>query len=260
MAYGLTKSWDKELTDQATAVDDTLFDLTTAYTIEGWVNWETLPSAGSNAGIFGKWTTSGNQRSYVFRLNNTGGTYTLQMVADADGAAGGASVASSSSISPSTDTWYHVAVSVSSGNGTFYVGGVSSGTFTGLATPFVGTSVVSLGSERSDGTDGSDAKFSLVRIWKTNRSGTDIANNICNVLGSTTNLSAEWTLNDVYTDNSGNGFTLTPAGAPTFVSNVPSTCASGPVNVKTVDGLAIASVKTISGLNISSIKSINGLQ
>jgi hypothetical protein len=35
--------------------------------------------------------------------------------------------------------------------------------------------------------------------------------------------------------------------------------ASGPTNVKTVNGLAIASVKTKDGLAIASIKSINGV-
>jgi hypothetical protein len=34
---------------------------------------------------------------------------------------------------------------------------------------------------------------------------------------------------------------------------------AGPVNVKTVDGLAIASLKTVDGLAKASIKTINGL-
>lgn len=34
---------------------------------------------------------------------------------------------------------------------------------------------------------------------------------------------------------------------------------TGPVNVKTVDGLAIASVKTVDGLAVASVKTINGL-
>ena len=37
------------------------------------------------------------------------------------------------------------------------------------------------------------------------------------------------------------------------------TTAAGPVNVKTISGLAIASVKTIGGLAVASVKSVNGL-
>ena len=74
------------------------------------MKWETLPGAGANAGIVGKWLTTGDQRSYVFRLNNTAGTYTLQMACDANGVAGSATVISSDAWSPVADTWYHVAV------------------------------------------------------------------------------------------------------------------------------------------------------
>jgi large repetitive protein len=227
MAYGLTKSVELDalnLDQVATATDNTLFDFSSTFTIEGWYNPITLPSS-NNHGLIGKWTTTGDQRSYVFRLNNASGTTTMQIVADADGAAGGASVKSSDALTLSTSTWYHMAVSVTTGSGTFYLDGSAVGTFTSLATPFSGSSVVTLGAERSDGTDGADGYFSLWRMWKgEGRSEANISNNKCNVLGATTNLSAEWTLDNVYTDNSGNGFTLTPANTPTFVSSVPAVC------------------------------------
>ena len=230
MAYGLTKSLDLEISSAqvATVADDTAFDLNgNTFTLEAWINTEAIASS-TNMVILGKWTTSGNQRSWVFRLNDASGTRTLQMVTDADGAAGSATAKSSDTLTVSTATWYHAAVSVSSGACTFYWDGVETGTPAGnLDAANVGTSVVTVGGERSDGTDGWDGKLSLIRVWKGEaRSAAEINDNKCEVLGSTTNLSAEWTLDDVYTDNSGNGFTLTPANSPVFATDVPATCAA----------------------------------
>jgi len=229
MAYGLTKSLDieKSSTQCAYVADNTAFDFSSTFTIEAWVNAESLPSDGTNHAIVGKWQTAGDNRSYVFRLNNTGGTYTLQMVTDANGVAGGASSVSSSSLTISTATWYHVAVSVSAGTVTFYFNGVSSGGGSGLATPFNGASALTIGAERADGTDGWDGQISLVRLWKgAARSVTEIQDNACGVLGATASLSAEWLLDDAYTDNSGNGFTLTALNTPVFSTSLPSVCLS----------------------------------
>lgn len=229
MAYGLTKSINfvKASTQCAYVADNTAFDFGNTFTIEVWARASSLPASGANHALVGKWLTSGDQRSYVFRLNNTSGTYTLQMVTDADGAAGGSTIVSSSSLTVSTGTWYHFSAAVSSGTVTFYQDGVSVGGGGGLATPLSGSAGVAVGAERIDGTDGWDGYISLVRMWKGEaRSITDIANNRCSVLGATTNLSAEWTLNDTYADNSGNGFTLTGLNSPTFVSSVPSVCAA----------------------------------
>jgi len=227
MAYGLTQSLDieKSSTQVATRADDTLFDLGNTYTIEAWVKAESLPADNNTNAIVGKWQTSGNNRSFVFGLSNASGVYNLRAVHDADGSVGGASVSLSDSFSIATATWYHIAIVLDSGVTQFYVDGVDFGGGDNIGTPFNGSSTINIGAERADGTDGWDGTISLVRVWKgVARTQAQIADNACEVLGSTTGLSAEWTLNGTYADNSGNGFTLTPVDSPVFVTDVPSVC------------------------------------
>jgi len=228
MAYGLTKSSDLDaLNDDKVlvAADSDDFDFGNTFTIELWYKPTTLPS-GNSHGLVGKWTTSGNQRSYGLILEN-GVDTKLRMNTDSNGVAGGVDVAYSDALTLSTGTWYHIAASVSSGTCTFYLDGADIGGGSGLGTPYTSTSVLAIGAERSDGSDGSDGLFSLVRMWKGEaRTSGEIGDNMCEVLGSTTNLSAEWTLDDIYTDNSGNSHTLTANNSPVFVTDVPATCAA----------------------------------
>ena len=228
MAYGLTKSVDLErgTPDYATVGDDADFDLGADWTIEAWVKIETLPTSGQEFAIVGKWLTTGDQRSYVVRLRNVSGSLYWEIVTDSNGAAGGASVYTTAAQTLSTDTWYHVAFVANSGSGAIYLDGVSVGSSGSVSTPHSGTANVAVGAERAnDGSNSWDGEISLVRIWKGEaRSESEINDNMCEVLGSTTNLSAEWTLDDVYTDNSGNGHTLTANGTPVFVEDVPAVC------------------------------------
>jgi hypothetical protein len=227
MAYGLTKSVDLERStpDRLRRTDDTAFDLAAIWTVEAWVKLEALPASNTEYAIVGKWNVVGSNRSWVVRLQNSAGVLQWQLVTDADGAVGGAAVYRSSTRSLSTDTWYHVAFVADSGSGYIYEDGVSVGASGTVVTPVNGNAELCVGSERVDGTAGWDGEISLVRIWKGEaRTQTQIQDNACEVLGSTANLSAEWTLDDTYTDNSGNGFTLTAYGSPTFVTDVPSVC------------------------------------
>lgn len=66
---------------------------------------------------------------------------------------------------------------------------------------------------------------------------------------------------DVWTGGSATpwGADITSLSGP-IDAYITYTVAGGPVNVKTVNGLAIASVKTVNGLAIASVKTINGLE
>lgn len=130
--------------------------------------------------------------------------------------------------------WHHAAVthdgsaSVSSSATKAYldVSDLGSGTTGGTATVNTTAIQATVGAS-SDNTAGSflNGDVSLVRVWSVARSQSDISTNKCNVLGATSNLVAEWTLDNVYTDNSGTGNTLTSSGSPTFLTDTPAFCA-----------------------------------
>ena len=237
MAYGLTQSMrlTKASSQYASIADNASlsFSGSDSITIEFWVKMkETLSSAG-------RWMvskSSGNisNREYEVVYQNFG-TAQLAFYIFTSGTTTNY-FESKCNYTLTADTWYHVALTCNvpsttlSTKAKWYINGVlqsatNTNTGTGCTSIYNGTSACRVG--QSDPVTAGyypDAEFSLVRIWKTERSGTDIANNMCNVLGATTNLQAEWTLDNVYTDNSGNGNTLSGVNTPTFVTDTPSTC------------------------------------
>lgn len=58
-------------------------------------------------------------------------------------------------------------------------------------------------------------------MWNVKRTGAEILANMYTILGATTNLVAEWVLDNSYSDNSGNSLTLTGVGSPTFATDCP---------------------------------------
>lgn len=64
--------------------------------------------------------------------------------------------------------------------------------------------------------------LSNCRVWNVARSQSDINNYKCTYIASDTGLVAAWSLNNVYTDGTGNGNTLTPVNSPVFVGSNPS--------------------------------------
>lgn len=229
--YGLTKSIDFEKTSsQYASITDaaqTGLDISGNFTFEFWWNPESLVS-GDEHQLINKYGDA-NNRPYRFFFINSGGTQTFTL--DTDSAAGSSPEVSSSWLAGtdftalSTETWYHIAVSKSGTSATLYIDGVSKGAKSATNTIFNGNAALTIGG-RPTGASQSDGNMSLMRIWTTARSSTDISNNMCNVLGSTANLSAEWKFDGDTTDNSGNGNTLTQNNTPTFPSETPAVCAS----------------------------------
>jgi hypothetical protein len=222
MTYAPSNSLDVTTAGNVSVGDDTDFDLGSTWTIEGWFNIDSFNTLNVLAG---KWQTSGNNRSYGVRIYDDSGDKKLQSFTDANGAAGSATVATSDIVTINTGTWYHAAFTCSSGTPGFYLDGVDVENGGSLDTPHNGTADFVLGAERTDGTDGFDGKMGLWRVWKGEaRSQSEIQDNWCTLLGSTTNLSAEYSLDNVLTDNSGNGHTLSSNGGDSFSTSVPSVC------------------------------------
>ena len=133
---------------------------------------------------------------------------------------GGGQIASALTIS--TSVFYMVTITNSSGTLTLYGNGVSKGsTSTHYGSNLGATDSFSIGYADGVGAYGS-GMFDEVGIWNSVLSGTEIT--------------------DLY--NGGAGVTY-PTGPTT--------------EIKTINGLAIASVKTVNGLSTASVKTVNGL-
>lgn len=221
MAYGLTKSANlvPASSQYFSAVDSTSLSITGDVTMECWVQFNALSST---QWIMSKKADDDNYDCYSIYVTTTtlnarfynGTNYEDETV----------------SWTASTGTWYHLAVVRSGTSVLFYVNGSQQGA-TQTQTTVTGalqnsTAIFAIGRYRSADGRYFDGDISLVRVWDVARSASDISTNLCNVYGTaTTNMKAEWSLNDVLTDASGNSNTLTNNGTATFTTALPTTCA-----------------------------------
>lgn len=267
MAYGLTQSADLESSSSQyfSRADTASLSLTGDFTLEGWVKFESLPADGSAMRFVQKWTGGGtDDRAYQFYFRNNGGTYELVCITSSTGAGAVVDVVAVA-WTPSTGTWYHVAVTAdlaATSTYKFYVNGTQQGadqngtvpSMSDTAAPFL------LGVNGNLVDSFFDGRMSLWRVWSAVLSQATIAANICNVYGgATANMAAEWSLDNVLTDASGNGNTLTNNNSIVFGVDTPATCASaGPSNLKSLDGNLKANIKSYNTNVLANIKSISG--
>jgi len=232
---GLTKSANFALanSESLTRADETNLDITGNLTIEAWIR---LASTSTTRTIAAKWgdSISWDRGAYGFRFTSN----TLNLILAGSGTSTPSVYAVSVAWTPSTGVWYHVAVvyTASAGSAKFYVDGEQQGsTQTGLDTKINNVSLPFTIGANHNGSDQPynffDGDISLLRLWAEARTTAQIADNLCNVLGATTNLRGEWTLDDIVTDNSGNGQTLTNNNTVTFTTDLPTVCASTSVTV-----------------------------
>lgn len=264
MAYGLTKS--AHLVDSSnqyfSVAGGSALAIGNNMTIEGWFYFPTVNSSLPTGFLVGKWADAVVANCSFYWLISTASSATILQFHCASGSS--ESDSPQVSWSPSANTWYHLAITFASGTVKFYVNGVQQGTDQTCNKSSFNTNSgtnTNIGTDRSSTAGNIDCNVSLVRIWSEARSAANLLANMCNVFGTaTTNMAAEWSLDNVLTDASGNGLTLTNNNTATFETNTPSTCAVvGPANLKTRDGLASASIKTINGLAMASVKTLNGL-
>ena len=108
------------------------------FTMDGWMRFA---STSASSALFTKYLTTGNQRSFQFLWHTSSGL-TLDM--SANGTSSLTSV--TNAWSPSTNTWYHVAVERTGGKIYMYVDGTMLGSGTANTTNiFNGTALLSLG-------------------------------------------------------------------------------------------------------------------
>jgi len=111
------------------------------FTISAFVRAD---STSNDPVILGKWASSGNQRSWYFRVLNTGPK--LEFTTDADGSSGSSTALYSNTITFNTGTWYHCAVTRQSGTVYFFLDGVAIGNGSNSTTAYNGSAALEVGS------------------------------------------------------------------------------------------------------------------
>lgn len=206
-------------------------DLNGDFTLECWVKFESLPSSGSNMRFIDK-DNFGSSRAYYFQFENRSSAptgYHLNLLVYT-----GSSSFLRVAWTPSTGVWYHLAVTRQSSSGyvKFYVNGVQQGTTQTGNTGAINNSNAPFGIGAAYGNGGGyisffDGLIDDVRVWNDVRTQAEIQNNfLAELTGVEANLVAYWKLNNDYTDETGNGNTLTATGSPVFSTTLPYTGAT----------------------------------
>ena len=210
------------------AADSTSLSITGDQTHEGWYKFSTLPSSGNGMNLISKYNPTGSQRGLSVVYENSAGTYRFHVRTSANG-----STVSEGTVNYtlSTNTWYYLrfVYRASAGEMDFYVDNLTTpvgteGALTGSIFDNTAPYRIGANTEISGNFDG---KISVVRVW----SNQHTANDKCTVYGSAqTNMAAEWSLDNVLTDASGNGNTLTNNNSATFGVDVPVCVSSNTFN------------------------------
>lgn len=236
------------------------------FTIEMWLKFESVPTSGNLMWLVQKESEAGRDYAiYAVYLINDSGTLKIRLRTTNGSSASNIDVGVN--WTPSTGTWYHLAVTREDGAGAvnFYVDGSQQGT---TQTGYVGAlhddaDLPFIVAAYKPGTETRyyDGRMTVLRLWSVVQSEATIAANKCVYYGTaTTNMVGEWSFDNVYTDASGNGYTLTGTNTPTFGADVPAVCAVvGPANLSSMNGVAKANIASVNGVALANITSINGV-
>lgn len=206
---------------QSAAVSDTApLSLTGNFTIECWLKLTSAPAGNDEMGLVSKWSAGAQQSYQFFYQLSGGGAGTLSLRLSSTGA--NSEQITSATTTLSTGTWYHLAVSwvASTSTATFYVNGASIGTAAGAFTSIF-NSTAPFALANNDGAKFLNGRLDEVRVWNTNRTPTEIANNYNqDLFGAETGLQGYWKLENDYADSTVNAATLSPNNVPTFSTDI----------------------------------------
>jgi len=209
-------------------------------TIANHINFESLPTSGNAMLIAEMRVAISNRGAYLWQLKNDGGTLKFSFFHRNSSDQTDEILAN---WTPSTGTWYHIAVTISGTTVQFYVDAAtqgSSGTLTNTREHDAGSDfeIATL-----EGTGSFlDAKVDEMVI-------TSDALNIAELskleqgydAGFLDNLQAYWKFNNSWADSSGNDNTLSPQASPVFSTTVPFSnyVSVGPASRLTLLGVGI---------------------
>lgn len=234
--FGLTQSIDLEKdSSQYAQANDSVSLSPTTLTIEMWLNFESLPATnGIQMVPINKTNSADTDDSFNVGFSSADNSIFVNVASTLNFSSRyDCQTAANAVVAGDLGVWRYWAIVMKSSDGTIqvYKDNVQiTCTAAGAGRTIAdSTSKVTLGAQVSDAPlRFFDGKISLVHMWSVVRTTGEIATDACTVFGATTNLAAEWTLNNVYTDNSGNSNTLTSSGSPVFAVSVPPSCVTAP--------------------------------
>ncbi len=223
----LTTSGSKALT----AADSASLDYTGDNTVEFWIKMNTQPTSGNYIQPItkGENGSGGFKMYYDLDVFNPGNNISLYQWTN--------TVNKFTSVNwysqtLTTNTWIHVAVSITVANGSstryeLCINGSSQGHGSSIGDQGGGAGNVFTPSTeilRINGGNSIFGDFQMddVRIWAQTQSAATINSNKCSEIDSATNLQASWHLNNSLVDSSGNSNTLTNVNSVAFTTDVPS--------------------------------------
>lgn len=187
-------------------------EITGSQTWECWVKPE---SFANNKRFMGKVNNDFSAYRLLYQLADASVIFVIIGLSDTVGLGAGALVAG---------VWQHLAgvYDATAGEMYLYINGElkDQATVTGTISAVTGTGQFAVG---SDGVSGhSDGLIRNARVWNVARTQAQIrADMNVDTPSDTTGIQGNWILNNAYTDSSGNGYTLTASGSPTFATVYP---------------------------------------
>lgn len=204
-------------TQYAYVADTASLSITTKISMACWVRFESL--TGGEMTFLGKYDAA--QVAYLFMWNDTGDN--LQFYTPEGNV--------NSSWTPSTATWYHLAVTFDSvaNEVKFYVNGAQQGTTQTLNNAIPDTTArLAIGSYNTASTPAGlfDGLIDEVVVTSDILSLSEIGSlyagyDAMDAALALDNIAGYWKLNNDYSDSSGNSNTLTASGSPVFSTTVP---------------------------------------
>lgn len=202
-------------------------DFTGDMTIAMWVKFEALPTSGQTFCFIRKYGETGNNRSYMLRYLNAGGTLRFETRISTAGTGASTAVRTLDYNSFSAGTWYHIAFVYTASAQTIdiYVNGSSVGqTTTNGGSIYNGTADFAVGGHPDDG-DYFDGLFNDVRSWGRALTSTEIGDLYTDgcTFDNGASVVSQWFVSDDGTDQIGSN-DLTGGNSPTFSTDIAYTC------------------------------------
>lgn len=190
-----------------TAPDSPALSIAGDFTYEGWLYLDSLPTSGQTYGIIMKGNPAGTDYAYNAGYVNNAGTLQLSI--------GGSTTTKTYNVTLPTQTWFHLAFSITSGATlNIYINGILVSTQTSAGTVTDTIATLYIGRRASNYWNG---KMAEIRLWDTLRTASQIqAGMFQNAIGNESGLRACWHLDNTLTDETINNSTLTNVNTVTF--------------------------------------------
>lgn len=214
--------------NQYFSIDDasqTGLDFGADFSVSIWAKADNLSSVVS--GLMGKQASS--NLSFQWAIFRTGGVVKHFLYLSTNGSSAMYDGNSDTGVTISDDTWHMYSITRSGTTLKFFTDGVQDGsdiTLSSSGALYDGTAPFEVGRDGQSAARHTDGQIDDARVWLRELSEAEISDlygNSCS-FDNGSNLSAHWTLDNVVTDSSGNGNTLTNNNSATFSTDVPFEC------------------------------------